>query len=144
MSFSIENLAAIETHLATHPTLTEGGAPGAADASIYLALGSNFKYIQKHLNKKLTLTYTTGIYLSLALLQLSSKNGLELPNLLKLKKSKLLKETMILILSLMMKLQHPKKSKNLKLNLRKLTNQNQLLNQLLFLMLRSTTLRWPT
>lgn len=41
MPFSIENLAEIEAHLATHPTLNEGGAPGAADATIFTALGSN-------------------------------------------------------------------------------------------------------
>jgi hypothetical protein len=40
MPFSIENLAQIEAHLATHPTLNEGGAPGAADATIFAALGS--------------------------------------------------------------------------------------------------------
>ena len=64
MPFSIQNLAEIEAHLATHPTLTEGGAPGAADASIYLALGSKFLYIQKHLNIKLIPTFTTGIFSS--------------------------------------------------------------------------------
>jgi hypothetical protein len=42
MPFTIENLAEIEAHLATHPTLSEGGAPGAVDANIYLALGSKF------------------------------------------------------------------------------------------------------
>lgn len=60
MPFTIENLAEIEAHLATHPTLSEGGAPGPADASIYLALASNFAYIQKFLNIKLTPTSTTG------------------------------------------------------------------------------------
>ena len=41
MPFSIENLAEIEAHLATHPTLNEGGAPGTADVAIFTALGSN-------------------------------------------------------------------------------------------------------
>lgn len=45
MPFSIENLAEIEAHLATHPTLNEGGAPGAADAAIFAALGSNTRFI---------------------------------------------------------------------------------------------------
>ena len=44
MPFTIENLAEIEAHLATHPTLSEGGAPGAVDANIYLALGSKFAF----------------------------------------------------------------------------------------------------
>jgi hypothetical protein len=42
MPFLIENLAEIEAHLATYPTLSEGGAPGAADATIFAALGSTF------------------------------------------------------------------------------------------------------
>jgi len=40
MPFSIENLAEIEAHLGSHPTLTEGGAPGPVDATIYAALAS--------------------------------------------------------------------------------------------------------
>jgi len=40
MTFTVENIPAIEAHLANSPTLTEGGQPGVIDAQIYLALGS--------------------------------------------------------------------------------------------------------
>ena len=40
MPFSVENLKEIEEHLKNHPTLSEGGVPGASDAAIFLALGS--------------------------------------------------------------------------------------------------------
>jgi|JI9StandDraft_2_1071091.scaffolds.fasta_scaffold188931_1 hypothetical protein len=41
MSFTIEKLQDIEEHLGKHPTLSEGGLPGAADSQIFQALGSN-------------------------------------------------------------------------------------------------------
>ena len=41
MPFSATNLAEIESHLATHPYLSQGGLPGADDAQIYFDLGSN-------------------------------------------------------------------------------------------------------
>lgn len=42
MPFSAKNLDQIESHLATHPYLSEGGLPGADDAQIYFDLGSTF------------------------------------------------------------------------------------------------------
>jgi hypothetical protein len=62
MPFSIENLAQIEAHLTTHPTLNEGGAPGAADATIFAALGSTLYPMKNSLTDKFTLTYIIGIY----------------------------------------------------------------------------------
>ena len=64
MTFTIEKLADIEAHLNNHPTLSEGGAPGALDATIYLALGSTFLFIQKHPIDKLLLTFTIGTFSS--------------------------------------------------------------------------------
>lgn len=42
MPFSAANIDQIETHLASHPYLSEGGLPGAEDAQIYFDLGSKF------------------------------------------------------------------------------------------------------
>jgi hypothetical protein len=42
MPFSATNIDQIETHLASHPYLSEGGLPGADDAQIYFDLGSNW------------------------------------------------------------------------------------------------------
>lgn len=42
MTFSANNIDQIESHLATHPYLSEGGLPGAQDAQIYFDLGSNW------------------------------------------------------------------------------------------------------
>ena len=45
MVFTVANLPEIEAHLATSPTLTEGGLPGPLDASIFFALGSTYSFI---------------------------------------------------------------------------------------------------
>lgn len=44
MTFSAKNIAQIESHLATHPYLSEGGLPGADDAQVFFDLGSNFAF----------------------------------------------------------------------------------------------------
>ena len=44
MTFSAKNIAQIESHLATHPYLSEGGLPGAEDAQVFFDLGSNFYF----------------------------------------------------------------------------------------------------
>lgn len=62
MTFTIDNIPEIEAHLNNHPTLSEGGAPGPLDATIYLALGSIFPFIQKHPIDKLLLIFTIGIF----------------------------------------------------------------------------------
>lgn len=38
MPFSLEKVEEIETHLSSHPYLSEGGLPGAEDARIYFEL----------------------------------------------------------------------------------------------------------
>jgi hypothetical protein len=40
MTFSVKNIDQIESHLATHPYLSEGGLPGAVDAQLYFDFGS--------------------------------------------------------------------------------------------------------
>jgi hypothetical protein len=40
MTFSAKNIDQIESHLASHPYLSEGGLPGATDAQIYFDLAS--------------------------------------------------------------------------------------------------------
>lgn len=42
MTFSASNIDQIESHLASHPYLSEGGLPGADDAQVFFDLGSNF------------------------------------------------------------------------------------------------------
>ena len=42
MTFSVKNLNQVESHLTTHPYLSEGGLPGATDAQLYFDLGSNY------------------------------------------------------------------------------------------------------
>ncbi len=76
MSFSANNLPELEAHLATHQTLTEGGVAGALDASIYLALGSNHSFMQKHLMLPLIPTCTTGTFISAPSLPSTSRLGL--------------------------------------------------------------------
>lgn len=76
MSFSANNLPELEAHLATHQTLTEGGVAGALDASIYLALGSNYFFMQKHQMLPPILTYTTGTFISEPSLPSISRHGL--------------------------------------------------------------------
>lgn len=41
MVFTLDNVDAIEAHLAKGPYLSEGGLPGAADAEIYFALNKS-------------------------------------------------------------------------------------------------------
>lgn len=60
MSFTIEKLQDIENHLEKHPTLSEGGVPGAADAAIFLALGSNSFITQNSPTSKPTPTFISG------------------------------------------------------------------------------------
>lgn len=65
MTFSASNIDQIETHLASHPYLSEGGLPGAQDAQIFFDLGSNLSLIiQSSPTTDLTPTLTTGILLS--------------------------------------------------------------------------------
>lgn len=113
MPFSIENLAEIEAHLATHPTLTEGGAPGAVDATIFNALGSTFSSIQNSLTDRPTPTYTIGTCSSVHSHPLLFRNGLPQLNKPKLKRLKHPKLTMMTSIHLLMMLKYqPKKLKN--------------------------------
>lgn len=71
MVFTVANLAEIEAHLATSPTLNEGGLPGPLDASIYFAIGSNITFIQSFPILLPLLISTTGIFSSPASLPYS-------------------------------------------------------------------------
>jgi hypothetical protein len=62
MVFTVANLPEIEAHLATSPTLTEGGLPGPLDASIFFAIGSTYTFIQNFPIAPQLLTFTIGIF----------------------------------------------------------------------------------
>jgi len=64
MVFTVANLPEIEAHLATSPTLTEGGLPGPLDASIYFAIGSIHIFMQNFPIVLLLLISTTGTFSS--------------------------------------------------------------------------------
>jgi hypothetical protein len=61
MTFTAANVDQIETHLASHPYLSEGGLPGAQDAQVFFDLGSNSSLIiQSFPTTPLTPTLTSG------------------------------------------------------------------------------------
>lgn len=67
MTFSASNIDQIETHLASHPYLSEGGLPGAQDAQVFFDLGSNFSILfQNSLKSESILTLTSGTFSSTA------------------------------------------------------------------------------
>lgn len=55
MPFSASNIDQIESHLASHPYLSEGGLPGAEDAQVFFDLGSNlFAYFRTPRSRKIS------------------------------------------------------------------------------------------